>query len=195
MKSILFTFMLLLFGAQILKAQEHEEPYIMPKDPQVVKNIDEWQDLKFGIFMHWGTYSQWGVVESWSICPEDEGWTQRKGPYSQDYFTYKKAYEDLQKTFNPVNFNPEKWATAAKDAGFKYMIVTFKHHDGFCMFDSKYTDYKVTSLFTPIHGQTWAGKQLPLSATRVLKLEPISQNPTGTATLTGGHTFLQKTEM
>jgi alpha-L-fucosidase len=151
MKSIFFSFILLLISIHTLKAQEQEAPYIVPKDPEVVKNIEEWQDLKFGIFMHWGTYSQWGVVESWSICPEDEGWTQRKGPFSNDYYTYKKAYEGLQKTFNPLNFNPDKWAAAAKDAGFKYMILTFKHHDGFCMYDSKYTDYKITSLNTPFH--------------------------------------------
>jgi len=62
-----------------LSAQESEAPYIEPKDPLVVKNLEEWQDMKFGIFMHWGTYSQWGIVESWSLCPEDEGWTQRRG--------------------------------------------------------------------------------------------------------------------
>ena len=151
MKSLFFLLITLLFSVQILQAQEKEEPYIVPVDPLVVKNIEEWQDMKFGIFMHWGTYSQWGVVESWSICPEDEGWTQRRGEFSKDYFTYLKAYEDLQKTFNPVNFNPDKWATAAKDAGFKYMILTFKHHDGFCMYDSKYTDYKITSPNTPFH--------------------------------------------
>ena len=150
MKSF-FSVFLLCVAAQFVYAQEHESPYIVPADPLVVKNIEAWQDLKFGIFMHWGTYSQWGVVESWSICPEDEGWTQRKGPYSDDYYTYKKAYEGLQKTFNPVNFNPDKWATAAKDAGFKYMVFTFKHHDGFCMFDSKYTDYKITGAETPFH--------------------------------------------
>ncbi len=132
-------------------AQQSEDPYITPSDPLVVKNIEEWQDLKFGIFMHWGTYSQWGVVESWSICPEDEGWTQRRGEFAKDYYTYLKAYENLQKTFNPVNFNPDKWAYAAKDAGFKYMIFTFKHHDGFCMYDSKYTDYKITDPSTPFH--------------------------------------------
>ena len=150
MKSF-FAVLLLCLVVEVMYAQEHESPYIVPGDPLVVKNIEAWQDLKFGIFMHWGTYSQWGVVESWSICPEDEGWTQRKGPYSNDYYTYKKAYEGLQKTFNPVNFNPAKWAAAAKDAGFKYMVFTFKHHDGFCMFDSKYTDYKITGTETPFH--------------------------------------------
>jgi alpha-L-fucosidase len=64
------------------------------------KKIEQWQDLKFGLFMHWGTYSQWGVVESWSICPEDEGWTQRRGPYSASYNDYIKAYENLQNHFS-----------------------------------------------------------------------------------------------
>lgn len=99
--------------------------------------------------MHWGTYSQWGVVESWSICPEDEGWTQRKGPYSATYNGYVKAYENLQTTFNPTQFNPEKWVKAAKYAGMKYVVFTTKHHDGFCMFDTKQTDYKITSPKTP----------------------------------------------
>jgi alpha-L-fucosidase len=99
--------------------------------------------------MHWGTYSQWGVVESWSICPEDEGWTQRRGPYSADWYTYLKAYENLQTTFNPVKFNPERWAAAAKDAGMKYVVFTTKHHDGFCMFDSKETEYKITGSKSP----------------------------------------------
>ncbi len=123
--------------------------YIKPADSFVLKKLDVWQDIKFGLLMHWGTYSQWGIVESWSICPEDEGWTQRRGPYAKDYFGYVKAYENLQTTFNPVKFDPEKWAAAAKDAGMKYVVFTTKHHDGFCMFDTKETDYKITSSKTP----------------------------------------------
>src|SRR5580704_15569615 len=95
--------------------------YIPPEDTLVQQKIQEWQDLKFGLFMHWGTYSQWGVVESWSICPEDEGWTQRKGPFAANYAEYKKAYEKLQTTFNPTHFQPENWVKAAKEAGMQYL--------------------------------------------------------------------------
>jgi alpha-L-fucosidase len=141
----------LLFGIPNLRAQQHNmsATYQAPTDPEVKKKIAEWQDLKFGLFMHWGPYSQWGVVESWSICPEDEGWTQRKGPHSETYEGYRKAYENLQTTFNPVKFNPEKWVAAAKNAGMKYMVFTTKHHDGFSMFDTKQTDYKITDEKTP----------------------------------------------
>jgi alpha-L-fucosidase len=141
----------LLSAAIISHAQQHNfnDSYVKPTDTLVQQKIDQWQDLKFGLFMHWGTYSQWGVVESWSICPEDEGWTQRRGPYAASYNEYVKAYENLQTTFNPVNFKPDKWATAAKDAGMKYVVFTTKHHDGFCMFDTKQTDYKITSSKTP----------------------------------------------
>ncbi len=61
-----------------LGAQAQNEPYVKETDPLVLQKLDEWQDWKFGLMMHWGTYSQWGIVESWSLCPEDEGWTQRK---------------------------------------------------------------------------------------------------------------------
>lgn len=140
----------ILFSGTVV-AQQHNmsKKYILPSDPAVQQKIKNWQDLKFGLFMHWGTYSEWGVVESWSICPEDEGWTQRKGPYSATYAGYVKAYENLQTTFNPVKFNPEKWVQAAKTAGMKYVIFTTKHHDGFAMFDTKQSDYKITDPKTP----------------------------------------------
>lgn len=121
---------------------QQEDRYVPETDPLVLKNLERWQDLKFGLLMHWGPYSQWGVVESWSICPEDEGWCRRNLP---DYAEYKRRYEGLKKTFNPTRFDPAPWAKAARDAGMKYVVFTTKHHDGFSMFDTKYTDYKVTS--------------------------------------------------
>lgn len=129
---------------------QHEK-YFPDPDTVIQHRIEEWRDLKFGLLMHWGPYSQWGIVESWSICPEDLSWATggRKEGVSDSYNEYVQKYEALQKSFNPVNFNPEKWAAAAKYAGMKYMVFTTKHHDGFCMFDTKYTDYKITDSATP----------------------------------------------
>ena len=129
---------------------QHKEYYPDP-DPTIQKRLEDWQDLKFGLLMHWGTYSQWGIVESWSICPEDLSWATggRKKGVADNYYDYVRKYEDLKKTFNPVKFNPEKWAAAAKEAGMKYVVFTTKHHDGFCMFDTKYTNYKITDKDCP----------------------------------------------
>ncbi len=121
--------------------QERCQKYYEEKNAEVQKKLEKWQDIKFGLLMHWGTYSQWGIVESWSVCAEDEGWCRRD---TNNYVEYKKKYENLKNTFNPQKFNPEKWAEAAANAGMKYVVFTTKHHDGFCMFDSKYTDYKIT---------------------------------------------------
>ncbi|GAB2787477.1 alpha-L-fucosidase [Rhabdobacter roseus] len=135
------------------RAQQHAEQdhskYVPPTDEKVKAKLAQWQDVKFGLLMHWGTYSQWGIVESWSLCPEDEGWCERRGPHAHNWYEYKKAYEGLQSTFNPTRFNPEKWAQAAKGAGMKYVVFTTKHHDGFCMFDTQQTDYKITGAKSP----------------------------------------------
>ena len=120
---------------------EHEVTgYVWPTDPLVLEKLDQWQDMKFGLLMHWGAYSQWGIVESWSICPEDYGWCERrKGSNPNDYNTYLKEYENLKLSFNPVGFEPERWADAANRAGMKYVVFTTKHHDGFSMLDRKST--------------------------------------------------------
>ena len=149
MKKLLFVLFAFMFLS--LNAQEHTASlkYTLPADKLVQAKLSQWGKIKFGLLMHWGTYSQWGVVESWSLCPEDEGWTVRKGPYAKDWFSYKQAYENLQTTFNPIKFNPEKWALAAKNAGMKYVVFTTKHHDGFNMFDTKQSDYKITGTNSP----------------------------------------------
>ena len=144
MKKKLTSILILLLSITVL-AQHESQKYVPETDSLVLEKLDQWQDMKFGLLMHWGAYSQWGIVESWSICPEDYGWCQRKkGENPDNYFEYVKEYENLKTTFNPVDFNPEKWAKAAKNAGMKYVVFTTKHHDGFSMFDTKQTDYKVT---------------------------------------------------
>ena len=119
--------------------QSNTEYYVWPTDPQVLTKLKHWQDQKFGVLMHWGLYSVPGIVESWSICSEDWIVRERKPTYEED----KAWYWSQKDSLNPVNFDPSKWADVMKKAGMKYMIFTTKHHDGFCMFDTKYTDFSI----------------------------------------------------
>ena len=119
--------------------QSNTEDYVWPTDPQVLPKLKHWQDQKFGVLMHWGLYSVPGIVESWSICSEDWIVRERKPTYEED----KAWYWSQKDSLNPVNFDPSKWADVMKKAGMKYMIFTTKHHDGFCMFDTKYTDFSI----------------------------------------------------
>lgn len=137
---IFFLFMVLV---SVSKAQQ---AYFPDPEPGIAERLEAWQDLKFGLLMHWGPYAQWGVVESWSICPEDLSWADgaRRGDDTLDYYAYLKRYENLKTTFNPLHFDPEPWAIAAREAGMKYMIFTTKHHDGFCMFNTAQSDYSIS---------------------------------------------------
>lgn len=146
MRKIIHISLIIFFIAQFnIIAQTESDSllnrYVRPSDSLVKKNLEHWQDQKFGIIIHWGLYSVPGIVESWGLCSED--WVQRDSTIS--YCDYKKWYWGLSKVFDPVNFNPEQWAKAAKDAGMRYLVFTTKHHDGFCMFDTKQTDFKITN--------------------------------------------------
>lgn len=93
---------------------------------------DWYRKAKFGMFIHWGPYSQASVEAAGPILvPKPGGITESE-------------YRALAGTFNPTRFDPRAWVDLARQAGQKYMVFTTKHHDGFCMFDSAYTDYKIT---------------------------------------------------
>ncbi len=117
--------------------------------------LNWYQDLKFGFFMHWGLYSQWGCIESWPLVEEDAWarpddlpcWVER----GKDLQRFREDYWALNRTFNPAHFNPESWAAVAQQAGMRYVAFTTKHHDGFCMFDTRTTDFKVTAPECPFH--------------------------------------------
>ncbi len=123
----------------------NDQGYTWPKDPKVKENLKKWQGYKFGLLIHMGLYSELGIVESWALCPED--WITREG--YDDYYKFCNDYRNTKTRFNPVNFDPEKWAKMFKGSGAKYMIYSSKHHDGFCLYDSKFTDFKVTDKACP----------------------------------------------
>ncbi|MDR1779356.1 MAG: alpha-L-fucosidase [Tannerella sp.] len=115
--------------------------YIYPTEPKVLETLDKWQDLKFGIIIHWGLYSYLDCVESWNLC---YNFNEGKGrPSTMTYDEYKQWYWSAINSLSPQNFNPEQWAETAKAAGMKYLVFTTKHHDGFCLFDTKQTDFSI----------------------------------------------------
>ena len=124
-------------------------------DLRLKQRLEWFQDMKFGLFIHFGMYSQWGCMESWPLVeetkwarPDDlKAWTDR----NKDLELFKHDYRLLNKTFNPTKFDPDKWADAAKQAGMKYFVFTTKHHDGFCMYDTHQTDYKISASDCPYH--------------------------------------------
>jgi alpha-L-fucosidase len=92
-----------------------------------------YREAKFGMFIHWGPYSVASVEASWPIMRP-----------SAEFAITEQKYRALPQEFNPTRFDPNLWVDLARAAGQRYMVFTTKHHDGFCMFDSAYTDYQIT---------------------------------------------------
>jgi alpha-L-fucosidase len=102
------------------------------------EDVQWWRELKFGLFIHWGPVSLKGTEIGWSRGGERRG-TGGTGEIPVE------VYDNLYKQFNPVEFDAAEWVQIAKDAGMRYLVFTSKHHDGFCMFDTQLTDYKITN--------------------------------------------------
>lgn len=96
---------------------------------QIMERTQWFRHDRFGLFIHWGLYA----------IPARGEWVRSTEQMPA------KAYEPLREEFNPVDFDPRAWARAAREAGMRYAVLTAKHHDGFCLFDSQYTDFKSTN--------------------------------------------------
>jgi alpha-L-fucosidase len=103
----------------------------LPKETnsQKAERMKWWTDARFGMFIHWGLYA----------LPARHEWVKNAERMTNEQ--YQKYFE----MFNPDMWDPHEWAKMAKAAGMKYVVLTAKHHEGFCMFDSKFTDYKSTN--------------------------------------------------
>jgi alpha-L-fucosidase len=99
--------------------------------------MQRWDDLTFGLFMHWDMSSLLGVEISWA--------KQSRVDVEGEGDIPDTIYNNLYKSFNPAEFDAKQFVKVAKDAGMQYIIFTSKHHGGFCMFDSELTDYKITN--------------------------------------------------
>lgn len=124
MKHLLFSVIFFL-GTIVLNAQVN--PTVDPSILTPKKYVDDFMAKRFGMFIHWGPVAMRGTEIGWSRNREVK----------------QAEYDSLYKEFNPVLFNADSWVKAAKDAGMKYLTITAKHHDGFCLWPTKYTDYNI----------------------------------------------------
>jgi len=121
------------------------ERYVPPESPQVREHLRWFTGLKLGLMMHWSPATQLGLMESWPLCDGDGDWSQAEIDWTPDMDEFRCQYWNLNKTFHPIRFQPDKLAKTAKECGFRYILFTTKHHDGFCMFDTAETGYKITA--------------------------------------------------
>jgi alpha-L-fucosidase len=143
MKKILKILLLLLLGVNLTlnSQQTKSKNFLSETKHQKEQRMEWWKDARFGLFIHWGLYSV--PAGEWKGETNHAEWirTTAQIPIHE--------YEKFVQQFNPVKFNAEEWVKLAKAAGMKYIVITSKHHDGFCMFDTKQTDFDIMS--TPFH--------------------------------------------
>ncbi|MEG1176803.1 MAG: alpha-L-fucosidase [Ruthenibacterium sp.] len=130
--------------------------YVPVQNAAVQKQLDKFMDYKLGFMVTWSPGCQMGTYESWALCDADSDWSQDDIDWTDDIAEFQKQYVDANKTFRPFRFRPDRWAALAKECGFRYLLFTTKHHDGFCMFDTKTTDYKITAPECPFSGDKYA---------------------------------------
>ncbi|MBN1912196.1 MAG: alpha-L-fucosidase [Pirellulales bacterium] len=124
-------------------------------NPLVLANIEKFRDLKFGLFIHWGPCTQWGARIAWPLSPSQTwarpddlpAWVER----GKNFDVFSRDFFDLNKTFNPSQFDPDAWAKAAKRGGMKYIVFVTKCHDGFALFDTKQSNYCSTDPSCAFH--------------------------------------------
>ena len=121
-------------------AQNHVPFSLVGESPKEKEaRLQWWADARFGLFIHWGLYS---LLEGYWQGEE----TKRLGEWIMSGRKIKKSeYSKLLSDFNPIKYNPDEWMKLAKEAGMKYVVITSKHHDGFNLWNSKYTDFNIGS--------------------------------------------------
>ena len=129
-----FLYFLILFSLTWSCNQEPKD-YLHESKEDFDARMEWWRDAGFGMFIHWGIYAV------------PAGVYQGKGAYAEWIMDQAQIpieeYEKYAGEFNPVKFNAAYWVKLAKDAGMKYIVITSKHHDGFCLWDSKVSDYDI----------------------------------------------------
>jgi len=137
MKRTLLTLVWLLTGGLCMAADTGRD--MLKAKPEVVR---AWKDMRFGMFICWGPVTLTGLEIGWSRGTPT--WGMRPGVRGGKGPTPAEVYDSLYKKWKPDKFNAREWVKIAQDTGARYLVFLIKHHDGFCLFDTKLTDYKST---------------------------------------------------
>ncbi|MEA1875511.1 MAG: alpha-L-fucosidase [Bacteroidota bacterium] len=132
--------LILIFPVLLLSCQEQQETetnYLKENRLDFNDRMSWWRDATFGMFIHWGAYAVPAGIYQGKEIPGIGEWIMDRAKIPVE------EYEKFVGQFNPTRFDAREWARIAKDAGMKYMVITSKHHDGFCLWDSKVSDYDV----------------------------------------------------
>ena len=132
-------------GKPIIRKTTDKQPVVygpLIKERRTDPDMEKFRDYGFGQYIHWGVYSIPGNEWQGKINPGFSEVIYYWGDKTK-LADWKNTYQNFYKEFNPTDFDAKKWAKMAKDAGIKYMVFTTKHHDGFAMWPSKYSDYTI----------------------------------------------------
>jgi alpha-L-fucosidase len=136
--------LMVLLVAFVLSCQPQEpKDYLNESQEEFDERMEWWRDGTFGMFIHWGAYAVPAGIHNGEEIPGIGEWIMNRAKIPVP------EYEKYVKQFNPVKYDANEWARIAADAGMKYMVITSKHHDGFCLWDSKVSEYDVMD-FAPI---------------------------------------------
>ncbi|NLX96774.1 MAG: alpha-L-fucosidase [Rhodopirellula sp.] len=139
MRFRVFAIALLLGLSCVLPSSAADSSWNKETDSQRDARMQWWRDARFGMFIHWGLYAIPAGTWDGKQVPGIGEWIMDRANIPVD------KYEKLAAQFNPAKYDPAAWAQIAADAGMKYLVITSKHHDGFCLFATDTTDYDVVN--------------------------------------------------
>jgi len=138
-KDQIIQFIILIMSVLILYGCQPKQPvnYLEESDEEFNKRMEWWRDAGFGMFIHWGAYAVPAGIYKGEEIPGIGEWIMNTAqiPIAE--------YEEYVKQFNPQDFDADEWVRIAKNAGMRYIVITSKHHDGFCLWDSDVTEYDI----------------------------------------------------
>lgn len=134
-----YSIILFVCGILFIFISCHQEPinYLNETPEKKAQRMEWWLEARFGMFIHWGLYAV--PAGEWNEKTNHAEWIRTTAQIPLE------TYDSFANQFNPVKFDPKSWVKMAKDAGMQYIVITAKHHDGFCLFDSEYTEFDIMS--------------------------------------------------